>query len=77
MEKGSAVNLALANLLDEGRGLDPNDTDATTKWAEDVAELVAVGYTPEEVSGFNSKPTHEEKLEYLASDLLWGAYDKE
>ena len=77
MEKGSMVNLALANLLGEGRMLDPNDTDATTKWAEDVAEIVAVEYTPEDVSGFNSKPTHEEKLEYLGFDLLWGAYDKE
>lgn len=77
MEKDSLVNLALANRLGEGRMLDPNDTDATTKWAEDVAELVAVGYTPEDVSGFNSKPTHEEKLEYLAFDLLWGAFDKE
>ena len=75
-KKSSAVNLALANLLDEGRNLDPNDTDATTKWAEDVAEIVAVGYTPKDVSGFNSKPTHEEKLEYLGSELLWGVYDK-
>ncbi len=66
------VNLALANLLGEGRMLDPNDTDATTKWAEDVAELVADGYTPEHVSVFNSKPTHEEKLDYLGLDLLWG-----
>ncbi len=76
MEKDSAVNLALANLLDEGRGLDSNDTDATTKWAEDVTEIAAVGYTPEHVSGFNSKPTHKEKLEYLASELLFGVYDK-
>ena len=74
-KKGSAVNLALANLLDEGRLLDPNDTDATTKWAEEVAEIVAFGYEPEYVSGFNSKPTHEEKLEYLGSELLWGQYD--
>ena len=76
MEKGSMVNLALANLLGEGRLLDPNDTDATTKWEEEVAEVVAVGYTPEDVSGFNSMPTHEEKLEYLAFDLLWGTFDK-
>ncbi len=76
MEKGSMVNLALANLLGEGRMLDPNDTDATTKWAEDVAEIVVVGYTPEDVSGFNSKPTHEEKLKYLGSEDLWEVYDK-
>jgi len=76
MEKDNIVKFALANLLDEGLRLDPNDTDATTKWAEDVAEIVAVGYTPEDVSGFNSKPTHEEKLEYLGSELLLGMYDK-
>ena len=77
MEKDGQVNLALANLLGEGRMLDPNDKGATTMWAEDVAAILAVGYEPEDVSGFNSKPTHEEKLEYLASDLLWGAFDKE
>ena len=75
MEKGGAVNLALLNLLDEGRILDPNDTDATTKWAEDVAEIVSVGYEAEYVSRFNSKPTHEEKLEYLGSEPLLGMYD--
>ena len=76
MEKSGMVNLALANLLDEGRKLDPKDTGATTMWAEDVAEIVAVGYMPKDVSGFNSKPTHEEKLEYLGSELLLGVYDK-
>ena len=75
MEKDGAVYLALENLLDEGRLLDPNDTDATTKWAEDVAEIMSVEYEPEYVSGFNSKPTHEEKLEYLESELLSGIYD--
>ena len=75
MEKDGAVYLTLANLLDEGRLLDPNDTDATTKWAEDVAEIMSVEYETEYVSGFNSKPTHQEKLEYLGSELLSGMYD--
>ena len=37
MEKSGMVNLALANLLDEGRKLDPKDTGATTMWAAAVS----------------------------------------
>ena len=71
IEESSKVNLALKDLLEEGQKLDPKDTGATTLWADDVAEIVAVGYEPEYVSGFKSKPTHKEKLEYLGSELLW------
>ena len=69
----SVTNITLGRMYKNGKILEEGVTQEY--WADQVVQVASKEYNQKTLGEFKSKPTHNDKVNYLGKEMLGGAYD--